>query len=41
MTPDEEMVKRPRFTVGKLAGWNGIDISELIEDGLLKEGDLG
>ena len=33
-------VDRLQFTVRKLAGWNGTDISELIEDGLLEEGDL-
>lgn len=31
---------RLQHTVAKLAGWQGIDISELIEDGYLKEGDL-
>lgn len=42
MTKDEEeMLTRLRFTVGKLAKWAGIDHSELIEDELLKEGDLG
>lgn len=41
MTHEEKlMLGRLRYTVGKLAGWNGISISELIEDGLLEEGDI-
>lgn len=27
-------------TIYKLSGWNGTDISELIEEGYLEEGDL-
>lgn len=33
-------IERLVNVVYKLAGWNGVDISELIEDGLLEEGDL-
>lgn len=40
MTKEQEKLARLQFTVHKLAGWNGTDISELIEDGLLEEGDL-
>lgn len=37
---DDNLVDRLIFTVRKLAGWHGIDISELIEEGYLCEGDL-
>lgn len=36
----EEQLKRLRFTVIKLAGWTGIDVSELISRGYLKEEDI-
>lgn len=38
----EVLTKEARLqrTVRKLAGWAGYDISELIEDGYLIEGDL-
>lgn len=35
-----EKIERLQHTVRKLAAWNGYDISELIEDGYLEEGDL-
>ena len=33
-------IERLQQMVRKLARWNGSDISELIEDGHLEEGDL-
>lgn len=42
MTSDERrMVDRLRFTVAKLARAQGYDLSELVADGFLEEGDLG
>lgn len=35
-----ETTERLQFTVRKLAGHAGWDISELIEEGWLKEGDM-
>ena len=32
--------ERVAYAVQKLAGWNGISIHELIEEGYLEEGDL-
>lgn len=36
----EGRIARLSHTVDKLAGWSGNDISELIEEGFLEEGDL-
>lgn len=33
-------IERLSHAVRKLAGWSGNDIADLIEDGLIKEGDL-
>lgn len=33
-------LQRVMAALRKVAGWNGTDISDLIEDGLLEEGDL-
>lgn len=35
------MIERLRHTVRKLSGWQGYDISELVKDGLIEEGDMG
>lgn len=40
LSPDEERIERLSAVVRKLASWNGTDISELIEIGMLEEGDL-
>lgn len=41
MTPDElERWKRLTDTIRKLAGASGYDVSDLIADGYLEEGDL-
>lgn len=37
---NEDRIERLSNAVRKLAGWSGNDISDLIEDGLLEEGDL-
>jgi len=37
---DLEKLARLQHAVRKLAGWAGTDISELIEDELIEEGDL-
>lgn len=36
----EHRVARLSHAVYKLAGWVGTDISDLVEDGLIEEGDL-
>ena len=40
ITELEDRIARLSHAVRKLAGWSGNDISELIEDGLIEEGDL-
>jgi formyltetrahydrofolate synthetase len=40
VTVEQVRIKRLVNTVYKIAGWNGTDISELIEEGLLEENDL-
>ena len=37
---EQAKMKRLQDAVVKLADWSGNDISELIEDGMLGEGDL-
>ena len=37
---DERKTARLQNAVRKLAGWNGSDISDLIESGLIEEGDM-
>ena len=37
---EQAKMKRLQEAVMKLAGWAGNDISELIEEGMLEEGDL-
>jgi hypothetical protein len=37
---EQEKLARLQRAVRKLAGWVGTDISDLIEDGILEEGDL-
>jgi hypothetical protein len=36
----DDKISRLQNAVSKLAGWAGTDISELIADGLIEEGDL-
>ena len=40
MTGLDARINRLIATVHKLAKWNGTDISELVEEGYLEEGDL-
>lgn len=40
ITELEARIERLSHAVRKLAGWSGNDIADLIEDGLIKEGDL-
>jgi len=37
---EQAKMERLQSAVSKLAGWSGNDLSELIEDGMLEEGDL-
>ena len=37
---ENDKTARLQNAVRKLAGWCGNDISELIEDGLIEEGDM-
>ena len=37
---NDEKITRLQHAVRKLAGWAGIDISELIAEGLIDEGDM-
>lgn len=36
----EEQIERLIAVIYKLASWNGTDISELLDEGYLEEGDL-
>ncbi|WP_139195005.1 hypothetical protein [Arthrobacter sp. UCD-GKA] len=40
ITELEARIERLSHAVRKLAGWSGNDIADLIEDGLIMEGDL-
>ena len=41
MIDDDARLERLIGTIYKLSSWSGNDISELIEEGYLEEGDLG
>lgn len=40
MSKTKEQVERLQNTIHKLSKWQGIDISELIEEEYLEEGDM-
>ena len=41
MSDNDARIERLISTIYKLSSWSGNDISELIEEGYLEEGDLG
>lgn len=40
MGDNEGRIERLIYAIHKLTKWSGVDISELIDDGYLEEGDM-